>query len=421
VENGLPAGRRTSQPPSVSTHPAPADARADRGAGAARRLLASLLLTWTGLAMTSVATALLLVDRFGLGVGSGVALAVQVTPNVLLGPLVGDLVSRRSPRALAVGSSLVSGLVVLAYPQATSPAQAQLVSLLAGLAVLPGIPARMALRSAAVTPESQHRFSGQVVAVERVALVLGPLLAGGLVAAAGYEVVFYGETVLAVLAAVLLLRTPEPPAPDREPSRSGRRWLGPYARAGRLFRRRPLLTAYTVTATTYSIGIGVRRLALPALAVLLAGAAGAELGVMTAALAVGGVLGGVALGRVPVARPERWYLALAVAEGVAWSVLARAPAFPATLVVLVVIGLGEGASTALFFSRAQELVPAGEIGRYYSLLSPVTDAAVVGGLLLASLAGGADLARWGPVAIGLLVAVPVVLCPALLRAARAAA
>jgi MFS family permease len=398
----------------VSTHPAIAVAAGRTGT--ARRLLASLLLTWTGFAMTSVATALLLVDRFGLGVGSGVALAVQVAPNVLLGPLVGDLVSRRSPRALASASSLVSGLVVLAYPLTSSPGQAQLVSLLAGLAVLPGIPARMALRATAVPPEQQQRFSGQVVAVERVALVLGPLLAGGLVAAAGYEVVFYGETVLAVLAAALLLRTPEPAPP--EPSRTGRRWLGPYVRAAGLFRRRPLLTAYTVTATTYSVGIGARRLALPALAMLLAGTTGAELGVLTAALAVGGVLGGMVLGRVPVARPERWYVVFSLAEGVAWALLVMGPAFPATLAVLVVIGLAEGASTALFFSRVQELVPQAEIGRYFSVLSPVTDAAVVGGLLLASLAGAADLAHWGPVAIGLLVALPVVIYPVLLERSR---
>jgi predicted MFS family arabinose efflux permease len=271
----------------------------------------------------------------------------------------------------------------------------------------------MALRATAVPPERQHRFSGQVVAVERVALVLGPLLAGALVAAAGYQVVFYGETVLAVLAGALLLRTPEPP--PGEPGTTGGRRLGPYARAAGLFRRRPLLTAYTVTATTYSVGIGVRRLALPALALLLAGTAGAELGVMTAALAGGGVLGGVALGRAAVGRPERWYLVLSVAEGVAWSGLALRPALPAALVVLAVIGLGEGASTALFFSRVQALVPAAEIGRYFAVLSPVTDAAVVGGLLLASLAGAAELARWGPVAIGLLVAVPVALYPALLR------
>jgi MFS family permease len=400
----------------MSTPPPSADARTVRAGAAARRLLISLLLTWTGFAMTSVATALLLVDRFGIGVGSGIALAVQVAPNVLLGPLVGDLVSRRSPRALAIGSSLVSGLFVLAYPLAASPGQAQLVSLLVGLTVLPGIPARMALRVTAVPPERQHSFSGQVVAVERIALVLGPLLAGGLVAAAGYQVVFYGETVLAVLAAALLLRTPAPPTAEVESI--GPRRFGPYARAAQLFRRRPLLTAYTITATAYSIGIGVRRLALPALAVLLTGTAGAELGVMTAALAVGGVLGGIALGRVAVSRPERWYLGLSVAEGAAWAALLLAPGLPAAIAVLVVVGLGEGAATALFFSRVQELVPQAEIGRYFSVLSPVADAAVVGGLLLASLAGGAHLARWGPVAVGLLVAVPVLLCPALLERSR---
>jgi hypothetical protein len=89
-----------------------------------------------------------------------------------------------------------------------------------------------------------------------------------------------------------------------------------------------------------------------------------------------------------------------------------------TVVVLVAIGLGEGGSTALFFSRVQELVPPDEVGRYFSVLSPVTDGPIVGGLLLASLPGGGDLARWGQLAIALVVAVPVALCPALVRAAR---
>ncbi|WP_175484006.1 MFS transporter [Modestobacter sp. DSM 44400] len=172
------------------------------------RLLASLFLTWTGFALTSVGAALLLVDRFGLGVTTGTALAVQVLTNVLVGPLVGDLVSRRAPRSLAIGSSLTGGLLVLGYPAAHTPGQAQLVAFLTGLAVLPGIPARMALRSALVPAASQHRVSGQMVAAERLALVLGPLAAGLLAARLGYPAVFYGEAVLAAAAAALLLRTP---------------------------------------------------------------------------------------------------------------------------------------------------------------------------------------------------------------------
>jgi MFS family permease len=335
---------------------------------------------------------------------------------VLLGPLAGDLVSRRSPRALAIGSSLAGGLAVLGYPLATSPGQAQLVSLVVGLAALPGIPARMALRAALVPAADQHRFSGRLVAAERTALVLGPLLAGGLVAGAGYVVVFCGEAVLAVLAALLLLTGPSP-RPAGAAS-TARRWPAPYVRAALLFRGRPLLGAYTVTATTYSVGVGVRRLALPALAVLLTGAAGPELGLLTAALAAGGAAGGIAVSRTRVSRPERSYLLLSLAEGTAWAILATAPPLPVTVVVLVAIGLGEGGSTALFFSRVQELVPPDEVGRYFSVLSPVTDAAIVGGLLLASLPGGGDLARWGQLAIALVVAVPVALCPALVRAAR---
>lgn len=379
-------------------------------------LIASLFLTWTGAAMTSVGAALLLVDRFGLGVQAGTALAVQVLPNVLLGPFVGDLVSRRAPRMLAIGSSLLAALLVLAYPVVRTPGQAQLVALLTGLAVLPGIPARMALRSALVPLAAQHRFSGQVVAAERLALVAGPLAAGLLAARLGYPAVFYGEAVLAAGAALLLLRTPDAPFPAAALPSLG--WRGPYLRAAALLRGSRLLSAYTVTAATYSIGIGMRRLALPALAVLLTGSAGPELGVLTAALAAGGAAGGLLLGRWPPGRPERWYLRLSVLEGAGWALLLLVPGIPGTTLVLGAIGAGEGAATALFFSRVQELVPAAEIGRYFAVLSPVTDAAVVAGLLLAGSFGGPQLGRWGLLAIAVLVAAPVVGTPALVRAAR---
>lgn len=383
-----------------------------------RRLIASLFLTQLGFAMTSVGAALLVVDRFGLGVSAGVTLAVQVLPNVLAGPVVGELVSRRNPRSLAIGSSLIGALLVLAYPAAHTPAVAQIVALVVGLAVLPGIPARMALRSALVPPERQHRVSGQLVAAERTALVLGPLLAGGITAQLGYSAVFPGEAVLAVGAAVLLLRMPPTAASLTRPDTEARgAWRSSHARAARLVLGDRLLAEYTATAVTYSVGVGVRRLVLPALAVLTAGSAGPRLGLLVAALAVGGAVGGIAMGHLRPARPERWYLLLALGEAAAWPLLAVGPSGWA-LVVLAVAGLGEGASTALFFSRVQELVPPARIGRYFSVLSPATDAAVVAGLAVAAVFGGSDLPTTGALAIAVLVGAPVLLCPGLLRRAR---
>ncbi|SDY07761.1 hypothetical protein SAMN05661080_02231 [Modestobacter sp. DSM 44400] len=163
----------------------------------------------------------------------------------------------------------------------------------------------------------------------------------------------------------------------------------------------------------------MRRLALPALAVLLTGRAGPELGVLTAALAAGGAAGGLLLGRLAPARPERWYLLLSAMEGAGWALLLLVPSYPGTVVLLALVGAGEGAATALFFSRVQELVPSAEVGRYFSVLSPVTDAAVVAGLLLAATFGGPRLASWGLVTIAVLVVLPVLLTPALVRAARA--
>ncbi|WP_141692835.1 MFS transporter [Leifsonia xyli] len=196
-----------------------------------------MLLTQVGSAMTAVAAVLLLVDRFGLGIESGLALALQVLPNVLLGPLVGDLVSTRDPRKIAVSSSLASAVVVMLYPLATTPALASLVAVLVGVVGLPAISSRMALRASVIPDAMQQQASGYIVATERLGLVMGPLVATIIATATDYTYIFYFEAVLALASAGLVFTLPRPEvgttAPQRRRTRTGihERLMSPYRRA----------------------------------------------------------------------------------------------------------------------------------------------------------------------------------------------
>jgi len=233
---------------------------------ATNRLVASLTLTYTGIAMTSVGATLLLIARFGVGLATGSALAIQVIPSVLLAPFVGELISKFNPRRIAVLSSLLAAATVSCYPLAHRPWVAQLIALVTGICLLPGIPARMALRRLLIPESKQHVSSGRIVAGERMALVAGPLLAGLIAANYGYVYIFFCEAGLALLAAIPLTGVLVPKQ-ERTQIVEPRRWTAPWTKAARLFVQDRLITEYTYTGVAYCVGIGIRRLALPAVAI----------------------------------------------------------------------------------------------------------------------------------------------------------
>lgn len=381
-------------------------------------LVLSLFVTQVGTAMTAVGAALLLVDRFGIGPETGLALAIQVVPNILLGPFVGELVTRWDPRVVAVASSAASATAVMAYPFAVTPQQAQIVALVVGLAVLPGIPSRMALRAFIVSKQDQQRVSGYIVAGERLALVLGPLVATLVSQMWGYSSVFYLEAVFAVFAGSVLFTLPPTKRPRQDKEREGRRAFSPayvFKSSVQLVIVDRIVGEYTLTAVVYSVAVGFRRLVLPALALVGLRHDPHDLGLLLAALALGGIVGGLLVGKVKDEAAAAWYVGLTLIEALLWLVPLLMQSLEAAVVSLVLVGLCEGATTAVFFTQIQKRVDSREIGRYFSLLSPLTDAAIVGGLLLATSLKPPTLAWLGPAFIAACIGVPLTLCWRMLR------
>lgn len=382
-------------------------------------LVVSLFITQLGLSMTSVGAILLLVDRFGVSTNTAIALAVAVIPNILLGPFVGDLVSRRNPRTIAITSSIVGAALVVLYPFAHSPIAAQAIAFAVGVAVLPGIPSRMALRWVATSGNTQ-RTSGLIVAAERLALVLGPLAAAAIASAWHYSAIFYCEAVFAVLAAVALLTIPRAHLAvlvDRSHLASAGNAFG---RALRLLKSDRLVGEYTFTAVSYSFGVGIRRLALPVVVTVTLHRATADLGILLGALALGGVFGGLLISKIASTLLSRWYVLVVTLESVLWLALVWSKSIVLVIFVLLLIGVCEGAGMAIFFSRIQELVAGPEIGRYFSLISPMTDAAIVLGVMSATALSDTSLATLGVIGIAIITGVPLIACLSLLREARTA-
>lgn len=135
-------------------------------------LTVSMFLIRIGSSTTAVALPLFVFERYGLGIGVGLALGLRLAPNILLGPLVGNLVDRWDPRRVAVLSSVGSGVVVGLFPLTDALWHVQLLSVLSGVAYMFGYPARMALRPLAMTEGTQVKGNSMLIISERLSMLL---------------------------------------------------------------------------------------------------------------------------------------------------------------------------------------------------------------------------------------------------------
>lgn len=354
-------------------------------------LTLSMFFLRLGTATTAVALPLLVLERYGTGLGAGLALGLRLVPNILFGPLIGNLVDRYDPRKIAVLSSIASGVVVGLFPQTTAIGEVMALSVLAGVAYMFGYPARMALRAWVLTDETRVKGNSMLVTSERLTSVIAPACAGPVIAFLGLTWLFRAEVVAAFIAAALVLMLPQKRRPG-DPSQASQKasdeaeeaLRSAFSRIATLFtnglremvrivRTDGMMLALTSTAFTYvaAIGVGVTFLSDFSLTRLhdLPGA----YGYVVAAMGAGGVSGallGTRLGKLP---PGWVYLLGNAVEGVLWVVFALTHWLAFGLPVIFLAGVCESAATVVYFTEAQKRIPEEYTGRYYATFIPLTD------------------------------------------------
>jgi MFS family permease len=367
------------------------------------RLSISLALLGTGEAMTAVGLPLLVIQKFGLGPAAGVALAVGVVPGVVFAGPVGTLIDRNDAKRIAIVSSFASALVVPIFPHAEALWQVQVIALFAGLAWMFGFPARMRLRAAVIPEGDEVEGNSLLVAADRSAGLVGPLIASAVIAVSDISLVFYVEAVGAVGAALLLAglpglpsQSPSSPEVTAEPAQGGisraihALFLAPLREFASLLRRDRFVGALTYTSFFYVAAVDMGRVMLAAYAVSQFESSPGAYGVLLAALAVGGVLGALA-GRSARRLPPGWvYVVGNLAEAACWPVLVFSHALAPALILAGIAGAFESIATVVYFAEVQGRLPNDFVGRYYSVLMPITDVCgvigtVVGATLLPSL------------------------------------
>lgn len=297
------------------------------------------LISTSGTWMQSIAQAWLVFQLTGSGVALGVTTALQFTPMLLAGAWGGVLADRVEKRRLLIGTQAASGLLALVLGAVTAFGVVELwmiyvLALALGAVNAIDNPARRAFVAEMVGTEHLSNAVSLSSAMFTSARVVGPAVAGLVIATAGVSWCFFanGLSYVAAVAAFALMRRDEffavSPVPKRKGQlREGLRyaWSIPAIRL-------PLVLTAVIGTLAWNFQV-----VLPLLAKDTFGGDAGTFGTMYALMSVGSVVGALVTAHQARAT-QRFLLGAALALGVVLVLAAIAPTLAIEMLVLVLVG-----------------------------------------------------------------------------------
>jgi MFS family permease len=357
------------------------------------------LVSLTGTWMQQVGQDWLVLRLTNRALPLGVTLALQFAPMLVLGAWAGAVADRLDKRRLllATQTAMATLALVLGVLTATGAVRLWMVyvlALLLGCATSFDMPTRQAFVSEMVGPDRLTNAVGLNSAVFNSARVVGPAVAGVVIATVGIAPAFLVNAVsyLAVIAGLLAM----------DPDRLHR--LPPVDRAGGQVRAglrhvwsNPVLrSTIALVAVVGALGLNYR-VALPLLARFTFGGSASAYGALASIMAAGAVAGALAAARR--SRPSRALLLGSVAAfGVLSFVAAAAPTLLAEAVVLAPLGFASMTFLATANSTLQLAADPVLRGRVMALYGLV----FLGSTPLGGVLGGWMAGQFGPRSILLL-------------------
>ncbi len=313
-----------------------------------RRYFLGQAVSFIGTWMQLVAQAWLVLELTGSATWVGLVIAAQTLPVLLVGPYGGLVADRADKRRLLIGLQLVMGALagVLAALTLLDAVRLWHVFLLAaslGATDAFEKPARQAFVIEIVGPASVRNAVSLNSVMVNVARVVGPALAGLIIAAGGIGLCFALNAASYLPIALLLLGMdtrrlrPAPPQPHERGQ----------VRAGLAYVRRepmlavPLLMMAVMGCLTYEFPV-----TLPVLAKETFGGDSRTYGFMTAAMAVGSVVGGLWT-----AARGRTGITTLVRSSALFGVLVLATALAPTVELALLLLVGVGAASVSVMAR----------------------------------------------------------------------
>jgi MFS family permease len=350
-------------------------------------LIAANAISTIGNMLTALAVPWFVLVTTGSPTRTGVTAAMAVLPQAIAGALGGTLVDRLGFRRMSVLADVTSGVTVALVPLlylTVGLAFWQLLALvfLGALLDTPGGTARQSmlpdLAERAGMPLERVNSLTQIV--PRLAIFLGPPLAGLLIALIGpSKVLWVDAATFAFSAGAVLLCVP-----SVAPAGGGGSYLDDLRDGFRFLRDNPLLLWLIATFGVSNFLLDpIFSIVLPVLVKQTFDSA-PTLGLLIAALG-GGTLVGVSLfGLVGSRLPRRPLLlsALVICGLPIW-MLAATTSLPLLFAALLVMGLAIGPVSPVVVTLLHERTPAEYLGRVFGALGAITTATVPVGVLLA--------------------------------------
>ena len=310
------------------------------------RLLASEALFDIGVVARTAAQSWVTYEITGSNLWVGAVAGVRAVPVLLLPLLTGAMADRFDRRrllflvriALAI-ISLVQALLI-AF-DVLRPWHMLALALCAGSVVAFGAPAFWAYISDLVNPKALPRATALVMAVENAGEMVGPVLAGGLIAAAGAEYSFGLIAAIYLFGAFVIISAPLGQHADADPKPDVKTSYYESMKEGLAFARRsPVLPwLFLMNASVNIFGVAVFPL-IPEYATNVFDVGSLGFGVMTGVLGVGFAVGSGLIALTGMPQRVLWVM---LVSSLIWDSCMIAFGFsriyPLTLAILFVMGV----------------------------------------------------------------------------------
>ncbi|MDQ2967972.1 MAG: MFS transporter [Actinomycetota bacterium] len=326
----------------------------------------------------------------------GIAGMVRLLPGAVVAPFAASLGDRFRRERFLFAMTFVGSIALAASAAAAWMHSRTLVFVFAAVVGLSATLIRPALQallpSLARTPEELIASNCATSTIESVGTLIGPLCAGVLVALGNVGLVFaLGAGVLLAGAALLARVSVESrieltTGNDRASMR--RMIMGGFKTVAQAPKAR-LLVGLTVAQTFVR---GCLNVLIVVVVFRVLHGSGADVGYLTAAIGVGGLLGAIgatALGGRRLAVPFGLSL---VAWGIPITLIAPRPDFAATIVLLAIVGAANSVEDVAVFTLLQRIIPNEMLTRVLGLVWGLA----MGGVALGSLAAPAVVRAIGP-------------------------
>jgi MFS family permease len=376
------------------------DAPPERAVGYVRlfRGNRNLRLLWTGQTMSQVGDvlydvglvwlALQVSDSDPLAVGA--VIFARAIPYLFFGLIAGAYADRWDRRRTMIVSDALRAVVALAIPLLHVLGSVELWHLVAAAFVLTTVrsffqPALQAALPGVVPATELQTANAALHASQQTAVVLAPVAAGFVIAAASPYALFvansatFALSVLTLLPLVVARRTGAPAGPAIVPSL--RREL---AAAATEIRTKPEVLWSLIT---FGLGLtalaGVIRVGLPIYAEDGLHGGAREYGLMLGAMGVGTVVGALLVGKRPAMNYRFAFFGAWMAWGALFAAVGFAPVLAVALVILVLAGCAEAITDVAVVSMLQTTVRDDLLGKTFSAWATVANVGdSVSGLLV---------------------------------------